>query len=459
MKRRLVPGCALAAAWLVVPAPLRAEGLPAPRPLGAALPSAADALAEDGSAPPGFVEPEGTVTLRTALAAALLGNPTLAGRAWELRAREAQRLQAGLRKNPEANLEVEDIGGSGDFEGVEGSQTTLRLSQLLELGGKREARTALATTDLDLAGWDYETARVDLLAHTAQAFFAVLRAQEEAALRQEEVRVAESVVTTAEQRLHAGIAPSLEGTRARVALEQARLAAEQADLELDHTRHTLSAWWGKPLPAFERADGDLERLPPLPDRALLLARLDASPAVARFEAEEAQRRAALRVEESRAVPDVTVAAGPRWISALSEATVVGQVLVPLPLFNRNQGAIAEARHRVSKLAAERRAGRLRAESQFVDAYETLRGALLRATSLRDRVLPDAERAVQEAREAWERGLFGFLEVLDAERTRVDLRVTYVQALADVHREAAELERVVAAPLDAPPPAPDPGGRP
>lgn len=438
---------AILAVVLSIPESLRGEGFPAPRPLGADLESIVERVPDDGPRPPRFVEPEGAVTLRMALAAAMLGSPDLATHAFEIRAREAHRIQASLRRNPEANLEVEDIGGSGDFAGVEGSQTTLRLSQLVELGGKRDARTALAGAEIDVAGWDYEAERIALLARTAQSFYAVLGAQLEVSLRREEQALAESMLATAERRLRTGIAPSVEVTRARVALEQARLSVEQADLGLDHARHTLSARWGSPLPRFDRAEGDLERLPPLPDREALLLRLEDSPALARFDAEALRRRAALRVEESRAVPDVTFVLGPRWIAALDEATAVGQVLVPLPIFDRNQGRIAEAHHRLSKLASERRAERVRAESEFVDAYETLRAALLRASSLRERVLPEADRAVREARDAWERGLFGFLDVLDAERTRLEQRLVYVEALAQAHREAAELERVVAVPLE------------
>jgi cobalt-zinc-cadmium efflux system outer membrane protein len=438
---------AILAVVLSIPESLRGEGFPAPRPLGADLESIVERVPDDGQRPPRFVEPEGAVTLRMALAAAMLGSPDLATHAFEIRAREAHRIQASLRRNPEANLEVEDIGGSGDFAGVEGSQTTLRLSQLVELGGKRDARTALAGAEIDVAGWDYEAERIALLARTAQSFYAVLGAQLEVSLRREEQALAESMLATAERRLRTGIAPSVEVTRARVALEQARLSVEQADLGLDHARHTLSARWGSPLPRFDRAEGDLERLPPLPDREALLLRLEDSPALARFDAEALRRRAALRVEESRAVPDVTFVLGPRWIAALDEATAVGQVLVPLPIFDRNQGRIAEAHHRLSKLASERRAERVRAESEFVDAYETLRAALLRASSLREHVLPEADRAVREVRDAWERGLFGFLDVLDAERTRLEQRLVYVEALAQAHREAAELERVVAVPLE------------
>ena len=91
--------------------------------------------ADDVGSIPRF--PTGVIDLRDALAAALLGNPDLAAFSWEVRAREARTLQAGRFPNPELATEFEDFGGSGDRSGWQSAQSTLSLSQLIELGGKR----------------------------------------------------------------------------------------------------------------------------------------------------------------------------------------------------------------------------------------------------------------------------------------------------------------------------------
>jgi len=91
-----------------------------------------------------FSEPNDELTLRQALAAALVNNPQLIAFAWENRAREADALQAGLGPNPELELEIENFGGSGEVAGFQGAETTLALSQLVELGDKRRKRLAVA---------------------------------------------------------------------------------------------------------------------------------------------------------------------------------------------------------------------------------------------------------------------------------------------------------------------------
>jgi outer membrane protein, heavy metal efflux system len=72
--------------------------------------------------------PNDVLTLRQALALALLQNPELSAFTWEVRAAEARTLQVGLRPNPELGLEVENIAGTGAFQGGRSAETTLRLS-------------------------------------------------------------------------------------------------------------------------------------------------------------------------------------------------------------------------------------------------------------------------------------------------------------------------------------------
>ena len=88
---------------------------PEPRPLGRDLPVYQPPPQPLVEARPAreVREPIGVVTLAQAQALALLQNPLLAAFGWEVRAREAQILQAGLLPNPEVDVEVENFAGSG----------------------------------------------------------------------------------------------------------------------------------------------------------------------------------------------------------------------------------------------------------------------------------------------------------------------------------------------------------
>ncbi len=158
---------------------------PTARPLGRDIPVYQPSLGERGPQEgPTFENPSGDLSLRDAIALALLHSPDLAAFAWETRAREARALQAGRLPNPVLEVLAEDLGATAALRGGTGSQrqiqpqTTIQLSQLLELGGKRTARHELATLNRDLAAWDYEIARIDVLTQTTRNFIDVLAAQE-----------------------------------------------------------------------------------------------------------------------------------------------------------------------------------------------------------------------------------------------------------------------------------------
>jgi len=428
--------------------PLEGRGqAPAPYPVGDELSAfEAPARASDPlpDPPP---EPSGVIRLEDALAASLLRNPELAADAWEVRAREAAIVQAHAHPNPTATLELEDFAGSGEFRGVDSAQTTLLLGQLIELGGKRAARVELATADRDLASWDYETRRIDVLVRTAGAFVDVLAAQERHRLAAEAVELAHSMQRVASLRLRSGIASPAEEIRAGVQVDVAEVEREHAEHELATARQVLAATWAGDEPRFERAAGDLERLPAVPSADDLARRLEESPSVARWQTELARRDAIRARAASDRVPDVTLHVGPRRLSGPEETALVVGFSLPLPLWNRNGGAIAEAEHRVAKIAAEARAARLRSVTDLATARVGLQASSEEAELLRARVLPGTERAVETLRRGYESGRFGQIDVLDSERARLAAREQYLRALVEAHHSAQQIERLTGVPLE------------
>jgi cobalt-zinc-cadmium efflux system outer membrane protein len=423
---------------------------PAPYPLGRDFP-AFEAPESPGAPPEATLpEPAGVLRLEHALAAALLRNPDLAADSYEVRAREAALVQASARPNPEVAVDVEDFGGSGDFHGTENAQTTLRLGQLVELGGKRAARIGLASADRDLASWDYEVRRIDVLAGTAGAFVDVLAAQERLRLADEALDIARSMQRAAARRRRAGIASPAEEIRAGIRVDVAGVEREHSEHELATARQALALTWGGEDARFERAVGELERLPAVPTAESLARRLEESPSVARWQAELARRAAArTRAREDR-VPDLLLRAGPRRLSGPDETALVVDVSLPLPLWNRNRGAIAEAEHRLAKLDAEARATRVRSAAELATARVALQASSEEAHLLRTHVLPGTERAVEVLRRGYEGGRFAQIEVLDAERARLDAREQYLRALTEAHHSAQRIERLTGVPLEARP---------
>ncbi len=427
-------------------APPRDAGWAERRPLGRELPVSRPSASADAPEPVRRPADAGPLGLREALALALLGNPELAVASWQVRVREGELLQAGLLPNPELEVEVEEFGGSDDRAAFDSAETTVVMSQVIPLGGKIGAGARVAELERDLAGWDFEATRLEVLAATAMAFVRAVAAQRRLALAEESLELAEQVFEVIRERVAAGKVSPLEENRSGVALAATRIARARAERSLLAARSQLAARWGGGVDEVAAVEGDLERLVAPPALARLTETASQSPRIARWEAETAHRLAALAREESAAWPDLTASGGLSRFEETDDWAFIAGLSIDLPFFDRNQGGVEAAKHEVARAREQRRAAVVSLRAALAMAYYELVAAFEEATSLRDEVLPAARRAFDASREAYERGKVGYLDVLDAQRTLFEVRGQYVDALSSYHESVAEVEGLVAAPL-------------
>lgn len=399
------------------------------------------------AAPVKVEEPTGALTLRQVLALALMHNPELAAFSWEVRAGEARALQASLRPNPEVGVGSEHFGGTGEVRGTGAAETTLAFSQLIETAGKRAKRTRVATLERDLAGWSYESRRLDVLTEATASFVDVLTVQRRLALLEELAGLAQKVRDSIAERVTAGKSSPAEEMRAGVALATTRVEVQHTQRELELRRKRLAAAWGSTNVTFERAEGELTTVKPIPTDEQLATLITQNPDVARWVTEMEQRRAALALAKAQRVPDVTVGAGPRYYSAGSDVGFLAGLSVPLPFFNRNQGAIREAQYRVAQAEDERKAAALQAHKALLAAYQDLAVAFVEASALQRDVLPLAQQAYEATHERYLQGKFGFVDVLETQRTLFEARQHYIETLGAYHKAVAEVERLIGQSLE------------
>ncbi|NLH40696.1 MAG: TolC family protein [Planctomycetes bacterium] len=391
-----------------------------------------------------IAEPTGVVALRDALALAVSRNPRLAVYPYELRAADARALQAGLRPNPELEVEIEELAGGGERSGFEGAETTIRIDHPIELGDKRAKRVRVAQFDKELVEWDYRAARLDVIREATQAFVAVHAAQNRVALARKVVELSEQAYAAVAQRVQAGRDSPVDELRASVTLSTGRIALQKNEKALASARHTLAAIWGGRTPAFQEVAGDFYELPlplPIEDSA---AAIDENPDVARWESQERKQRAALSLAKAGGVPDVSVGGGIQRFEAGDDSALVVGLGVPIPLFDRNQGAIREATAELGKVRRQEEAERVRVLASLAEATGALAAAYEEATVLRDEVLPRAEQALAAAQDGYRQGKFDYLYVLDTQRTLLEIQAAYIDAVEAYHKASAEVRRLIGA---------------
>ncbi|RVT95751.1 TolC family protein [Rhodovarius crocodyli] len=372
---------------------------------------------------------------------ALARAPVLRGAAAGVRAAQGDRLQAGLRPNPEVSISGDGFGGTRSYAGIRSLETTATLSQRLEVGGQRQSRIRAAQDALALAGLDAQAVRLELIREVTRTLAEAVAALREIDIAQERLRLANEVIRATQARVEAGRDALAQQRRAEVARETARVALGRAQQNADIAARNLAALLAAPAVQVNAARaGWFDDLGPRPAAPAAMAadQLDR----ARLDALTTQRRSELEVQRRLAIPDVSVSGGVRhYREGGGDASFVLGLSIPLPVFDRNQGNIMRAGAEVARAEAEAERGRLYLDASMSESERRLEQAWRAADALRRTALPAAQEAARHAREGYAEGKFSLLEVLDAQRALSDVREELNTAQLAVQQVRADIARL------------------
>ena len=372
-----------------------------------------------------------SLTLDSALQSAFANNPDLTAAQWEIDIAQGGRQQAGLIPNPVLSVDAEDTRRDS-------RTTSVKLSQTLELGGKRSARIDVASRAQDAAALTLEQRRNTLRADVIDSYYGALRAQERLDLAQRSLDLAERGLVVANARVTAGKTSPVEATRAQVQLSEIRLEFNRAQMGLSDAYRRLAASTGSATVEFQTV---ATQSLPLPPAAQLLARLEQTAELRLAELQILQGEASVGLEKSQRIPDLDVSIGSQYDAGARERVNLVGVSMPLPLFNRNQGNILAASRRADQARDLRNATELRLRTETRQALDLWQTANTEVRAFNQQILPAAQSAVDSATRGFEMGKFNFLDVLDAQRTLIAARTQYLVATAQATDAWVRIERI------------------
>lgn len=327
---------------------------------------------------------------------------------------------------------------------------TYGVSQLIEIGGKRSARTAVAERGIDLATHDYQAARLDLIRDVTQAFTQAVATSEEVKLATEQRKLADDVLDSVTRRVIAAREPLIQKSKATVALATSRIALEKAEREYEAARSVLANLTGEGSSVGALDATGLYAVVAPPGTAAIKEMLARNPDMARWKPAIASSAAALELEKANAVPDPRLSVGVVDFRESGDKAFMGGISIPIPVLNRNQGSISKAQAEMTKAMSEQKASELALSSEVARSLQAQRTAYKQVMTFKTTILPEAENAFVLSRQGYKAGTFGYLEVLDAQRTLTEARMQYIEALKEYHFQRANLERLTAAHLSADP---------
>lgn len=306
----------------------------------------------------------------------------------------------------------------------------------IETAGKRGYRIARASHLADAARLNIATVAWQVRSRLRTALVNLYVSDRKETIYQELLRVQEDYVKMLVQRLEDGYISLPELTLARISLARSRLSLKEVQQQIAQNRVKLAEAVGVPASALVGIDisfGFVEELPArMPcggmRRRALLYRPDILSALSAYEASQSD----LQIQIARQYPDIHLGPGFEYDQGANKWRL--GFSIPLPVFNQNQGAIAEAEARRREMAARFTAlqasviGEIDlALAGYAKAYETLEaaGTLLAAQKERERSVRARLAAGEDDRLAL---LSAKLQVYSAVFSRLDALYRAQQAL-------------------------------
>ena len=400
-----------------------------------------------------YMDPVHGLSLGDAVALALRQEPAIRATRTGIDVAVGRRQQAALRANPTATVERRGEPGGTDNQTMVGLQLPLELF-------RRGARISAAEREIDVMRFDVADRERLVAGDVRFRYGAALAAIRELAVLEELVGAAGKQLDVVAARAREGSVPPLE--RDLLDVEVRRLRADQrlqtgrVDTALLELKRVLGLAPDAPLTLSETLDALITResalaAAPIPDN-VIRARPDVRGAEARIEAADA----AIRQSASEGRVDVTVFGtymrmdagfmqrgfGPDGHIERVRGVfnyVTGGAMIMVPLFNRNQGAIAAARAARAGAEARRDAALLQARTEAAAAATDEASARDVAAQYRDGIRPAARRNLDVVSETFALGRATVFEVLNEQRRYLEVERAYTEALRLVFEARTRLQ--------------------
>lgn len=389
------------------------------------------------------VSEQKTMTLEDLQQMALQSNPTFAQSVANIQAAEGRKKQSGLYPNPTVGYQGEQIRG-GSFHGGEQG---FFVQQDIVFSGKLGLNRTIFDQELKQAKTEAEEQKVRVVTNVRTSYIQALAAQQTLELRQYLSKLADNAVETSHQLANVGQADAPDVLESEVEAQQAQLAVSMAEQNQQRVWKALSAVVGNPRLPLTRLEGKLEDTPPVNADELVEKIINESPAVRIAELGVKRAEATLARAKRQSIPDLQIRGGLQQNGELlsePNGKPVGlqgfaDVGVRIPIFNRNQGNIVTAKADVERAKREVERVKLVLRERAASVVQSYTFSQTAVDRYKNQMIPRAQKAYELYAKKYQEMASAYPQVLIAQRTLMQLEVSYITALETFATSSVSLQ--------------------
>ena len=394
------------------------------------------------------------LTLPQAVGLALQHNGELKSFRQEQEAYEAAMIRAGLPPNPFIDLE----GSTGALTGSRNeSSLSVGMYQEFIIGSKINKRSAVAKHELDIYRWQLADRERLLRVEVMIAFYDALLSKERLALSERSITINRQLLEVAKERLNAGDIPELEANIVKVELARSESCRIETAKTLLHSQARLQTLMGLPSnrPTLE---GTLDSGS---YSGMTLADLQSTaqanrPDISALKAMHERNITAVNLNQAERIPNLT--AGLAFRRTTTSMTIGGiegnetaytigiRLSMPIPVFDRNQAGIQEAKARQNSSDTRLISAVTTVEQEVEITYNSFQYATSVLDLYKTGIIPQLEENLKLVQEAYRLGEVGILAVIQEQKKFYEVSDGYLAARHARQIALAKLESATASEL-------------
>ncbi len=380
------------------------------------------------------------ISLEESIRIAVEKNPFLQSTRDQVEAALGLLRQSKLYPNPVLEFLAEEI--PENEIGLNQSQNLVAVTQPIITGGKRGLGIRVSEKAKEKNEFEREAVLLSVVADTKKAFYKVVGDQEGLAIAKETEEIAKGIFESEKLRFDAGEVAITNVLRAEVEWSKARNLVSHAEGNLENSIKELQTVMGIPEEIVHGVTGMLLSRPvelSLPELELKMN--DNQPFLKASKKNVEIAETQLSLEKRQVIPDINVSAGYKRLSSENIDTVQLGVEIPAPFFNRNQGNIQKGKALSKKAKSENQSVYNELLFQLRRNFNSYNVERKRAIEYRDKILPKAEESLKLITRGYREGEFDYIDLLDAQRTWAETRISYIESLKSLNLFIADIERL------------------
>lgn len=369
--------------------------------------------------------------------------------------RDAGKVRAGILPNPTLDFEA----GTGALTGSSSENSlSLGISQEFFLAGKRNKRLTIAERELEIYRWQLADRERMIREEVKSAFYDAILAHNRTGLADRAVDLNRQLLNVTKERLAAGDIPELEMNLVRVELarsEGSRIDAAKALHQSQAKLRTLMGLPGAEPPAIAgNLDQEVAKTKSLVDLQQLASAN--RPDLKVLGAEKSRGEADIILAQAEAIPNLTAGLAIRrdttsmeigGIEGKETAYTIGLKLsIPIPVFDKNQAGIQEARAKRNSTESRLSAASRNVEREVETAYASYLNSEKILSLYKTNIIPQLEENLKLTQEAYRLGEVGILAVIQEQKKFFEVSEGYLTAQHDRQTALVKLESAVATEL-------------